>query len=83
MNTWIRYLTLASCVMVISGRIAAQVAPLIANSDARRTTSLDASWHAIVDPYDVGSLDYRSQSLNNNHAFYKNYKPKSESELGL
>jgi beta-glucuronidase len=81
MNNWIRYVTLASCAVVISGRIAAQVAPLIATSDARRTTSLDASWQAIVDPYDVGSLDYRSQPLNNNHAFYKNYKPKSESEL--
>jgi hypothetical protein len=32
MNDWIRYVTLASCAVVISGRIAAQVAPLIANA---------------------------------------------------
>jgi beta-glucuronidase len=60
---------------------APQVAPLIANIGARHTTSLDGQWQAIVDPYDVGVLDYRSQPLKNNNAFYKNYKPQSESEL--
>jgi beta-glucuronidase len=60
---------------------AEQVVPLIANTEARHTTSLDGAWQAIVDPYDVGILDYRSQVLTNNNAFYKNYKPQSESEL--
>src|SRR5258707_3504935 len=64
-----------------AARGAAQVAPLIANINARQTTSLDGQWQAIVDPYDVGALDYRAQPLKNNHAFYKNYKPQSESEL--
>jgi beta-glucuronidase len=58
-----------------------QMAPLIANPEARRGMSLNGAWQAIVDPYDVGSLDYRAQALRNNNAFYKNYKPRSESEL--
>jgi beta-glucuronidase len=65
----------------LSGPAAAQVAPLIADINARQTTSLDGQWQVIVDPYDVGSLDYRAQPLKNNHAFYKNHKPQSESEL--
>jgi len=61
--------------------IAAQVAPLIANVSARHTTSLDGTWRVIVDPYDVGAMDYRAQPLNNNNAFYKDHKPNSKSEL--
>src|ERR1700690_4030174 len=60
---------------------AAQVAPLIANINGRQTTNLDGQWQAIVDPYDVGSLDYRAKPLTSNGAFYKNYKPESGSEL--
>src|SRR5215472_1494613 len=59
----------------------AQVSPLIANVGARNNTSLDGAWQAIVDPYDVGTFDYRSQLLRNNNAFYKNHKPESPSEL--
>jgi beta-glucuronidase len=59
----------------------AQVAPLIGNVNARHSTSLDGPWQAIVDPYDVGIFDYRSQLLQNNNAFYKNHKPDSQSEL--
>jgi len=67
--------------LLVSSRGAAQVAPLIANISSRQTTSLDGQWQAIVDPYDVGALDYRAQPLKNNQGFYKNYKPQSESEL--
>jgi len=81
MTNSIRCLTIAFCAVFFSGRGAAQIAPLIANINARQTTSLDGQWQAIVDPYDVGALDYRAQPLKNNHAFYKNYKPQSESEL--
>jgi beta-glucuronidase len=81
MNNLLRCLTLAFCAVFLPGRGAAQVAPLIANINARETASLDGPWQAIVDPYDVGALDYRAQPLKNNHAFYKNYKPQSESEL--
>ncbi|HEY6307859.1 MAG TPA: glycoside hydrolase family 2 TIM barrel-domain containing protein, partial [Candidatus Angelobacter sp.] len=59
----------------------AQVAPLIGNVNARHSTSLDGPWQAIVDPYDVGVFDYRSQLLRNDNAFYKNHKPESQSEL--
>jgi beta-glucuronidase len=68
-------------VLCIAGLGRGQTAPLIANSDGRKTTSLDGAWHVIVDPYDVGKLDYRAQPLKNNHAFFKDYKPKSKSEL--
>jgi beta-glucuronidase len=67
--------------LFLADAVAAQVAPLIANINARQTTSLDGQWQAIVDPYEVGALDYRAQPLKNNQAFYKNYKPQSESEL--
>jgi beta-glucuronidase len=59
----------------------AQSAPLIANIGARNTTSLDGQWQVIVDPYDVGAVDYRAQPLKGNNAFYKNYQPQSKSEL--
>jgi beta-glucuronidase len=81
MSNFVRCLTFVLCLPLLSARGAAQVAPLIANINARQTSSLDGQWQAIVDPYDVGALDYRGRPLNNNHAFYKNYKPQSESEL--
>ncbi|MGC2463803.1 MAG: glycoside hydrolase family 2 TIM barrel-domain containing protein, partial [Candidatus Acidiferrum sp.] len=74
-------LILVFCSVFLSARVAAQVAPLIANIDARQTTSLDGQWQVIVDPYDVGSLDYRGQPLENNGAFFKNHKPQPKSEL--
>jgi beta-glucuronidase len=81
MMNLLHWLTLAFCAALLSGRSAAQVAPLLANINARQTTSLDGSWQAIVDAYDVGAFDYRAQPLKNNNAFYKNYQPRSESEL--
>ena len=81
MTNLLRCLTFTLCLPFLSGRAAAQVAPLIANINARQTTSLDGQWQVIIDPYDVGWLDYRAQPLKSNHAFYKNYKPQSESEL--
>jgi beta-glucuronidase len=78
---WILLLCVSSLIHGSLVHAATQVAPLIANTDARHSTGLDGAWQAIVDPYDVGMLDYRSQLLTNNNAFYKNYKPQSESEL--
>jgi beta-glucuronidase len=68
------------CVL-FAGPISAQVAPLIQNIGSRQITNLDGRWQTIVDPYDVGYLDYRAQPLKNNGAFYKNHKPQNESEL--
>jgi beta-glucuronidase len=81
MNNLLRCLTFASCVVLPAGPAAAQIAPLIANINARQTTSLDGQWQAIVDPYDVGALDYHAHPLKNDHGFYRNHKPQSESEL--
>ena len=69
------------CVLCLVGWGSAQTAPLIANPAGREIISLDGSWHVIVDPYDVGKLDYRAKPLSNNNAFFKDYKPQSKSEL--
>src|SRR6202163_2730913 len=81
MTNFLRWLTFVLCLPSLVGRGAAQVAPLLANINSRQTMSLDGQWQAIVDPYDVGALDYRAQPLKNNNAFYKDYKPQSKSEL--
>jgi beta-glucuronidase len=81
MTNFLRWLTFALGVTLFCGQSSAQVAPLIANINGRQTTSLDGQWQVIVDPYDVGAIDYRGQPLKNNNAFYKNYKPESKSEL--
>ncbi len=67
--------------LCFAGSDFAQVAPLLTNINGRATTNLDGQWQAIVDPYDVGYIDYRAQTAKNNNAFYKNYKPASPSEL--
>jgi len=77
----LRCFAVVLCMLFAAGRSAAQVAPLIANIGGRATTSLDGQWQVIVDPYDVGALDYRAQPLKGNSAFFKNYKPQSKSEL--
>ena len=81
MMKFLRYLTLATSVPLLVTQGRAQSAPLIQNIDARQTTSLDGRWQAIIDPYDVGALDYRAQPMKSNGAFFKNHKPESESEL--
>lgn len=73
--------TFVFCLFFLFSSGAAQVAPLIANVNARHNMSLNGRWQAIIDPYDVGGLDYHSHLLRNNNAFYKNYKPQSPSEL--
>ncbi len=72
------------CVLLahlLANPVKAQVAPLIANIDGRQVRSLNGAWQVIVDPYDVGKLNYRAGSLDDNNAFFKNYKPQSKSEL--
>ena len=81
MTNLLRRLGCAVTLLVVTGWAASQTAPLIANTEGRQTISLDGSWHVIVDPYDVGKLDYRARPLKNNNAFFKDYKPQSKSEL--
>ena len=77
----LRCLSVVLCVPLLANPGLGQIAPLIQNIHARHTTDLDGRWQAIVDPYDVGALDYRAQPIKGNSAFFKNYKPQSESEL--
>jgi beta-glucuronidase len=77
----LRCLTLALYVPLLATAGAGQLAPLIQNINARPNISLDGRWQVIVDPYDVGALDYRAKPIQGNSAFFKNYKPHSESEL--
>jgi beta-glucuronidase len=81
MTGLLRSFRCALWVCMLTSPLFAQVAPLIQNIDARRTTSLNGAWQVIVDPYDVGALDYRAQPLKGNSAFFRNHKPQSESEL--
>ena len=57
----------------------AQQPGLIANTDGRKTVSLDGEWQTIVDPYESGFYDYRYQPSAN--GYFKNAKPKSQSDL--
>jgi beta-glucuronidase len=81
MANLIRSWVLLSCMLLPAARVSAQVGPLVANVAGRTTTSLNGQWQVIVDPYDVGFIDYRAQPLKGNNAFYENYKPQSKSEL--
>jgi len=45
---------------------------LIINTFARETTSLDGTWDIIIDPYQTGYYDYRSQP--NPNGYFKNNK---------
>ncbi len=81
MATALRFFALVLVGLFAANYGFAQVAPLLANIPGRATTNLDGQWQAIVDPYDVGYIDYRAQTAKNNNAFYKNHKPQSPSEL--
>ena len=62
-----------------STSVRAQQIGLIANTDGRKTISLDGQWQAIVDPYESGFYDYRYQPSAN--GYFKNAKPKTKSDL--
>jgi beta-glucuronidase len=81
MTKILRYLVAVFFVPLLANHGLSQLAPLIQNINARHTTDLDGRWQVIVDPYDVGALDYRAQPIKGNSAFFKNHKPQSESEL--
>jgi beta-glucuronidase len=65
--------------LVLVPSVQAQQVGLIANTDGRKTISLDGQWQAIVDPYESGFYNYRYQPSDN--GFFKNAKPKSKSDL--
>jgi beta-glucuronidase len=51
----------------------------LAFTDGRAGVSLDGAWHVIVDPYDNGSLDYRSQPRP--HGYFDDARPRDKSDL--
>jgi len=59
--------------------VQAQQIDLIANSDGRKTVSLNGQWQTIVDPYESGYYNYRYQPSDN--GYFKNAKPKSKTDL--
>jgi beta-glucuronidase len=77
----LRHRPVLALILLLAAAAYGQVAPPIANVSDRHTTSLNGDWRVIVDPYDVGSRDYRDRPLTNNNAFYKDYLPQSPSDL--
>jgi beta-glucuronidase len=59
--------------------VQAQQVGLIANTDGRKTISLDGQWQTIIDPYETGYYDYRYQPSAN--GYFKDAKPKNKSDL--
>ena len=72
-------LILIISLLVLVPSVGAQQGGLIANTDGRKTISLDGQWQAIVDPYESGFYNYRYQPSND--GYFKNAKPKSKSDL--
>jgi beta-glucuronidase len=59
--------------------VQAQQIGLIANTEGRKTVSLNGQWQTIVDPYESGYYNYRYQPSDN--GYFKNAKPKSKTDL--
>jgi beta-glucuronidase len=59
--------------------VQAQQTGLIANSDGRKTVSLDGQWQTIIDPYETGYYDYRY--LPSANGYFKDAKPTTKSDL--
>ena len=70
-----KLLVLLLSLVAFACSVQAQQVGLIANTDARRTISLDGEWQTIVDPYESGYYNYRYQPGDN--GYFKNAKPKS------
>jgi beta-glucuronidase len=66
-------------VLAICAPVAAQAPSRIVNVEARRTTSLNGKWRAIVDPYENGYYDFRLQPSKD--GYFLDAKPKDKSDL--
>src|SRR5689334_6883516 len=74
-----KILILFIALLALVPSVHAQQTGLIANTEARKTVSLNGAWQTIVDPYESGYYNYRYQPLDN--GYFKNAKPKSKSDL--
>jgi beta-glucuronidase len=66
--------------------IFAQCQTLITNTFNRKATSLNGTWHYIVDPYETGYYNYRYEPYDqlkqkNNSAYYADYHTNNKMEL--
>ena len=59
--------------------VRAQQTDLIANTEGRKSISLDGQWQTIIDPYETGYYDYRYEPSAS--GYFKNAKPKNKSDL--
>src|ERR1035437_6580796 len=66
-------------VLAVSVPAGAQSLSRIVNVEARRTTSLNGKWRAIVDPYENGYYDFRLQPSKD--GYFLDAKPKDKSDL--
>jgi len=65
--------------LAICAPVEAQSPIRIVNVEARRTTSLNGKWRAIVDPYENGYYDFRLQPSKD--GYFLDAKPKDKSDL--
>ncbi|HYV14167.1 MAG TPA: glycoside hydrolase family 2 TIM barrel-domain containing protein [Pyrinomonadaceae bacterium] len=66
-------------ILLLVPAVQAQQIGLIANTDGRKTVSLNGQWQTIVDPYESGYYNYRYQPSDN--GYFKNARPKSKTDL--
>jgi beta-glucuronidase len=69
---------LAVLMLAVAGVPLRAQTPAIVNVAARRTTSLNGKWKAIVDPYENGYYDFRLQPAKD--GYFRDAKPKDKSE---
>src|ERR1044071_10519274 len=74
-----KFLILLIALLAVGPPVQAQQIGLIANTDGRKTVSLDGQWQTIVDPYESGYYNYRYQRSDN--GYFKNAKPKSKTDV--
>jgi beta-glucuronidase len=65
-------------VLAVCAPVEAQSPSRIVNVEARRTTSLNGKWRAIVDPYENGYYDFRLQPAPD--GYFLDAKPKDKSD---
>ena len=75
-----RRVVLFRCCRCCCGCDADEKPTLLVDSDHRTSISLDGDWHAIVDPYDNGYLDFRMQARPD--GYFLNEKPDASQQTG-
>ena len=69
----------ALCAQTSSALDFPEPAPLIIDIDNRTATTLNGHWHTIIDPYEVGAINYRGEPTL--EGYFKNSQPRSKSDL--